>query len=94
MLTATLRDMTKEKEAYQRPQDWIHDQRKGGKQFMLTELASTEIDKVAKELGISRSEVIERAARCGGMRVAANFNPDTGECCQTSGENQKYPENA
>jgi hypothetical protein len=69
---------------YERPQDWIHEQKKVGKQFMLTEVASLAIDDVAKKLGISRSEVIERAARCGGMEVAANFNPDTGECSQST----------
>jgi Ribbon-helix-helix protein, copG family len=82
MLIATFIDS--EEVTYERPQDWIHEQKKVGKQFMLTELASNAIDNVAKKLGISRSEVIERAARCGGMEVAANFNPDTGECCQST----------
>jgi hypothetical protein len=71
-----------EEVVYERPQDWIHEQKKSGKQFMLTETASQTIDDVAKKLGISRSEVIERAARCGGMEIAANFNPETGDCCQ------------
>jgi hypothetical protein len=61
---------------YERPRDWIHGQKKAGKQFMLTEVASAAIDNVAKKLGI-RSEVIERAARCGGMELAANFSPET-----------------
>ncbi len=65
---------------YERPSDWIHSEKKTGKQFMLTGTASAAIDAVAKELGISRSEVVERAARCGGMHAAKKFNPDVGEC--------------
>lgn len=44
-----------------------------GEQFMLTETASSAIDAVAKELEISRSEVVERAARCGGMQAARQY---------------------
>lgn len=65
---------------YDRPDDWIHGEKKGGKQFMLTETASAAIDAVAKKLGISRSEVVERAARCGGMEAAAKYNSETGVC--------------
>ncbi len=65
---------------YERPDDWLHGEKKSGKQFMLTDTASAAIDAVAKELGISRSEVVERAARCGGMQVAKKFNPETGKC--------------
>lgn len=65
---------------YDRPDDWIHGEKKGGKQFMLTDTASAAIDAVAKKLGISRSEVVERAARCGGMEIAAKYNPKTGVC--------------
>lgn len=65
---------------YERPDDWVHGEKKAGKQFMLTETASTAIDAIAKELGISRSEVVERAARCGGMQAAKKFNPETGDC--------------
>ncbi|MDJ0717872.1 MAG: hypothetical protein QNJ54_27240 [Prochloraceae cyanobacterium] len=50
------------------------------KQFMITESASLEVDRVAYELGITRSEVIERAIRCGGLAKAQNFNPETGKC--------------
>jgi hypothetical protein len=80
MSIATLID--KQEVTYERPQDWIHEQKKVGKQFMLTDVASKAIDNVAKKLGISRSEVIERAARCGGMELAANFNTETGDFCQ------------
>lgn len=60
---------------YERPEDWVHGEKKLGKQFMLTETASNAIDAIAKELGISRSEVVERAARCGGMEAAKKFDP-------------------
>jgi hypothetical protein len=65
---------------YERPDDWLHGEKKSGKQFMLTDTASAAIDAVAKELGISRSEVVERAARCGGMQAAKKFNSETGTC--------------
>jgi len=64
-----------------RPEEWIYNEKKSAKQFMITETASMAIDKVAKKLGISRSEVVERAARCGGMTKAETFNLNTGKCC-------------
>jgi hypothetical protein len=60
-----------------RPEEWIYGEKKIGKQFMLTETASNEIDKIAKKLKISRSEVIERATRCGGMSAAEQFDVDS-----------------
>lgn len=69
---------------YERPDDWLHGEKKSGKQFMLTETASAAIDAIAKELGISRSEVVERAARCGGMLAAKRFSPTTGTCEDSS----------
>lgn len=42
-------------------------------QFMLTEEASELIDAVADELGISRSEALERAVRSGAMKAALTF---------------------
>ncbi len=65
----------------ERPEEWIYDEKKSGKQFMITETASSKIDEIAKKLNISRSEVLERAIRCGGMENAEKFNPKTGECC-------------
>jgi len=64
-----------------RPEEWIYDEKKYAKQFMLTQTASEKIDLKAKELGISRSEVIERAIRCGGLEQAKNFDLKTGQCC-------------
>lgn len=42
-------------------------------QFMLTEEASVEIDEVAERLGITRSEVLERTIRGGGMKAAEQY---------------------
>lgn len=64
----------------ERPEEWIYQEKKTPKQFMITQSASDAIDEIAKELGISRSEVVERAIKCGGMKKAANFNPETGKC--------------
>jgi hypothetical protein len=64
----------------ERPEEWIYNEKKTAKQFMITQTASSIIDNVAKELNISRSEVLERAIRCGGMSHAKNFNPSTGKC--------------
>ena len=64
-----------------RPEEWIYDEKKYAKQFMITNTASSKIDAIAKKLNISRSEVLERAIRCGGMENAEKFNPKTGECC-------------
>ncbi len=50
------------------------------RQFMITDWASLEMDKVADQLGITRSEVLERLIRCGGLEAAGKFNPETGEC--------------
>lgn len=64
----------------ERPEEWIYQEKKTPKQFMITQSASDAIDEIAKKLGISRSEVVERAARCGGMQKAEKFDPKTGEC--------------
>jgi predicted ArsR family transcriptional regulator len=39
-------------------------------QIMLTETASAEVDRIADELGITRSEVFERMIRNGGLQLA------------------------
>lgn len=50
------------------------------KQFMITDWASEQLDLVADELRITRSEVLERLIRCGGLEAARKFDPQTGEC--------------
>lgn len=64
----------------ERPEEWIYNEKKIARQFMLTDTASAAIDQMAEELGISRSEVVERAARCDGMKKARRFDPQTGKC--------------
>jgi metal-responsive CopG/Arc/MetJ family transcriptional regulator len=41
---------------------------------MLTETASAEVDRVADELGITRSEVFERMIRNGGLQLAKTYD--------------------
>ena len=65
----------------ERPEEWIYNEKKQAKQFMITETASSQIDEIAKKLNISRSEALERAIRCGGMKSAEKFNSETGDCC-------------
>ena len=43
---------------------------------MLTEGASEELDKVAQQLGISRSEVLERVIRSGVSEIVVAFNSE------------------
>lgn len=49
------------------------------RQFMITDWASEELDRLALEMGITRSEVLERAIRCGGLEEAKKYNPSTVE---------------
>ncbi|BDA68245.1 hypothetical protein RIVM261_022960 [Rivularia sp. IAM M-261] len=49
------------------------------RQFMITDSASEELDKFADIMGITRSEVLERAIRCGGLEAAKKYNVDAGE---------------
>ena len=51
----------------------VHGQKKEAKQFMLTPEASDLLDKKAEQLGITRSELIERDIRCGGLDAADKF---------------------
>lgn len=49
------------------------------RQFMITDWASEELDKLADIMGITRSEVLERAIRCGGLDAAKKYNVDAKE---------------
>lgn len=55
-------------------------EKKKPKQFMITDWASDEMDKIADALGTTRSEVLERLIRCGGLDCAKKFNSETGKC--------------
>ncbi len=61
--------MPRQRKAYAK----VHGQKKEAKQFMLTPEASDLLDKKAEQLGITRSELIERVIRCGGLESADNF---------------------
>ena len=59
----------------ERAEPGTYGETKKPKQFMLTDSSSEELDKVADELNISRSEVLERAIRSGGLECAKTFTP-------------------
>jgi hypothetical protein len=43
--------------------------------FMLTDFASDEIDRIAQEYQMTRSDLLERAIRAGGLTLAKDFEP-------------------
>ncbi|MBD2087883.1 hypothetical protein [Coleofasciculus sp. FACHB-542] len=45
-------------------------------QFMLTEEASEMIDQIADELGLTRSETLERAIRAGAIKLASEYQSE------------------
>ena len=51
----------------------IHGETKKPKQFLITDWASCEIERVADQLGITRSEALERALRSGAMELAKEY---------------------
>lgn len=59
----------RQKKAYAK----VHGQKKEARQFMLTPEASDLLDRKAEQLGITRSELIERVIRCGGLEAADGF---------------------
>lgn len=64
----------------ERAEPGAYGETKKPKQFMITDWASEQLDKIAEELGTSRSEVLERLIRCGGLEAARKYNPETGQC--------------
>ncbi len=61
--------VSRQKKAYAK----VHGEKKEPKQFMLTPGASDLLDTKAEQLGITRSELIERVIRCGGLDTADKF---------------------
>lgn len=61
----------------ERAEPGTYGETKKPKQFMLTDSSSSELDRIADELNISRSEVLERAIRCGGLECAKTFTQHT-----------------
>lgn len=53
----------------------LHGAKKKQFQFMLTEQASELIDTTADKLGLTRSEVLERAIRAGSLEFASDYSP-------------------
>ena len=51
----------------------VHGETKKPKQFLITDWASQEIERVAEQLGITRSEALERAVRSGAMDLAKSY---------------------
>lgn len=51
----------------------VHGETKKPKQFLITDWASQEIERVADQLGITRSEALERALRSGAMELAKKY---------------------
>lgn len=64
----------------ERAERGAYGENKKPKQFMLTDTSSVELDQVADELGITRSEVLERLIRCGGLEAARRYDPDSANC--------------
>ena len=51
----------------------IYGEVKKQKCFMITDFASDEIDRVAKEYKMSRSDLLERSIRAGGLKLAKDY---------------------
>ena len=51
----------------------IYGEVKKQKCFMLTDFASDEIDRLAKEYKMTRSDLLERAIRAGGLELAKDY---------------------
>jgi hypothetical protein len=62
--------MTKKRE---RPDEWVHGEKKIPRSVMLTDSAARLLGQKALDLGITRSEVLERAIRSGGLDLADSF---------------------
>jgi len=57
----------------ERAEPRIYGETKKPKQFMITDTASAALDKVAEELGVTRSEVLEWMIRGGGCEAARRY---------------------
>jgi hypothetical protein len=57
----------------ERAEPRIYGETKKPKQFMITDTASVALDKVAEELGVTRSEALEWMIRGGGAEAAKRY---------------------
>ena len=62
--------VTKKRE---RPDEWIHGEKKKPRSMMLTDSAAKMLGQKALDLGITRSEVLERAIRSGGLNTVEHY---------------------
>ena len=62
--------MTKKRE---RPDEWVHGEKKKPRSMMLTDSAAKMLGQKALDLGITRSEVLERAIRSGGLNTVEHY---------------------
>ena len=65
--------MSEAKTKYERPSEWMYDEKKKGRHLMLTDSAAKMLGKKALGLGITKSEVLERAIRSGGLDAAEHY---------------------
>jgi hypothetical protein len=56
-----------------RPDEWVHGERKKQRSMMLTDSAARMLGQKALDLGITKSEVLERAIRSGGLNAAEHY---------------------
>jgi hypothetical protein len=56
-----------------RPDEWVHGEKKKQRSMMLTDSAARMLGQKALDLGITKSEVLERAIRSGGLDLADSF---------------------
>ena len=62
--------VTKKRE---RPDEWVHGEKKKPRSMMLTDSAAKMLGQKALDLGITRSEVLERAIRSGGLNTVEHY---------------------
>jgi hypothetical protein len=61
------------KKLRERPDEWVHGEKKIPRSVMLTDSAARLLGQKALDLGITRSEVLERAIRSGGLNAAEHY---------------------
>ena len=65
--------MQAKKKDRERPDEWVHEEKKKKRSIMLTDSSTKLLGQKALDLGITRSEVLERAIRSGGLDLADSF---------------------
>ena len=65
--------MVTKKRERERPDEWVHGEKKMIRSIMLTDSAAKMLGQKALDLGITKSEVLERAIRSGGLNTAEHY---------------------